>query len=678
MQNYISIKKNKQNSVLIFGDGAITYGLLVEQFNKYLPKFKLYIVCRHRRKIKFLINEANEKIFIKNIFLIDENDSLKVYEAITSCKYIFIVDNGKENDLITVNKFLSKNLFNKYRAVKEKTTLILVSNNYQIKSKFIYWFNKYFHQAHVDLATVAEIIISLPDRICCLSDNVIYIESACKWSIEKSHSLNLPFLFQVENIRLEMDIKAIFFNYPHAFCAWLGAIYGYTKMSEAISDNSIKDCIMRLYNQEIFAITKKKYQLKEPFLIEKINHFFQRLCICTFDEVFRVGRDPLRKMSIGSGLYELKRTAHRSKKDAYIPVIDFSIALAILYGYIFTPFFKGNDIHELISKEFSFDDSILFKAKLNIEAIAHIVRRKICIGRAFKIPLFRMINNRLDFYPLSAHTHIIEKLKRIGLKLELSTGRIFYEKKFTPLKLKANLIFVRHGETYGNRGLVYKNSEINFNAQSNTTNRIFQGNVDTSCNQLTMKGRYQSRATAAAIKVFCKRNHIIPDIIYYSPLGRAKATCEPFANLFTNTPSIPFLLAKEMDFGYFENRRICDLSSDNPFHSFYLQQNSLIKFSGIGNDGYFHEGESFCDLLLRIIGLIQFINKKHENENVVLFSHSMVWSALLILLGKGVTLDESHYLCFDANQLPNASKCHIGHAQAFFINSEGQTVSVKD
>ena len=93
-----------------------------------------------------------------------------------------------------------------------------------------------------------------------------------------------------------------------------------------------------------------------------------------------------------------------------------------------------------------------------------------------------------------------DQLSRIGIELDAESGHLYYTRDFVPLKLEFELVFVRHGETYGNCGqstaagridleLVRKGVKI-------SENRIYQGNVDSQINQLTQYVREQAQSVS--------------------------------------------------------------------------------------------------------------------------------------------------------------------------------------
>src|SRR5690242_10212174 len=110
---------------------------------------------------------------------------------------------------------------------------------------------------------------------------------------------------------------------------------------------------------------------------------------------------------------------------------------------------------------------------------------------------------KLTFWQEETQVAMIEikqELVKLGIKLDEKTGQIFYREDFIPMKIDFELLFVRHGETYGNCGQSTRTGEIDWNKVKfgikNKDQRIYQGNVDTEINQLTTYGKQQAQEVA--------------------------------------------------------------------------------------------------------------------------------------------------------------------------------------
>jgi broad specificity phosphatase PhoE len=228
-------------------------------------------------------------------------------------------------------------------------------------------------------------------------------------------------------------------------------------------------------------------------------------------------------------------------------------------------------------------------------------------------------------------------------------------------------VFIRHGETYGNCGQSTADGKIDIaQIKSNIKNsdlRIFQGDVDTEINQLTLLGKHQAELAAVKLEEELLNNNWIPQIIFHSPLNRAKDTGLPFINR-NNFKDIyfPHNGIKEMSFGSWDNQRVCDLRPTDPCHSFYRNQNALIRDERSC-------GESFCDLLHRTHHTLMELNEQHPNKKIIMFSHSMFGAACCILLGKGQIIEMGKHLAFDGKRA-NGEYYTMPHVTPFLLNGD--------
>lgn len=275
--------------------------------------------------------------------------------------------------------------------------------------------------------------------------------------------------------------------------------------------------------------------------------------------------------------------------------------------------------------------------------------------------------------------HIIKALQNLGLDVKRETGHLFYGNNFKPLTISPHIIFVRHGETYGNCGQCTTNGEIDQVAlQQNIKQlekRVFQGNVDAAINQLTEIGHKQAQQ---ACQLLCKEveKGFVPDFILHSPLTRAKETALPFINKFNyHDLFLEHPLITEMNFGAWENRRICDFANDHPCHQFYKNQHALIKEN---SDDLFPKtstAECFAEVILRAYHVLLELDTLYKSHNIIIFSHSMFGAACMILFGKGMQFENSSHLAFDGKD--NNGKSYIlPHAQPIFLNSPAPKVKI--
>lgn len=273
-----------------------------------------------------------------------------------------------------------------------------------------------------------------------------------------------------------------------------------------------------------------------------------------------------------------------------------------------------------------------------------------------------------------------KKLSVLGIKLDTHTGQIFYQTNFQAIQLHYELVFIRHGETYGNcgqstiRGKI--DNELVKQGLKNKDNRIYQGNIDTEINKLTDMGQQQAREVATTLKKEWLDKGWVPDVVLLSPLSRAIDTARPF--LEQNNLLEHYIVddsIREMSFGAWENRRVCDFPPNDPCHSFYNdKQDALVKQSGINCNGNHQEAESFADVLLRANQVLLDLNSKYSGKKIVMFSHSMFGAACCILSGHGQKNENGDYLAFDG-QRNNGKSYTMPHTSPFLLTGHNPTVT---
>jgi len=128
----------------------------------------------------------------------------------------------------------------------------------------------------------------------------VAVEDFYEWDIEKlkiKANNNIQGAEYVENLAPYLERKLFLLNGAHATTAYLGYLKGYKFIHEAIKDEVIKNIIVGFHAEAVKALS-----LKHKINIEALTAYSKKL-IGRFentylkDEVFRVGRDPVRKLS---------------------------------------------------------------------------------------------------------------------------------------------------------------------------------------------------------------------------------------------------------------------------------------------------------------------------------------------------------------------------------------------
>lgn len=196
---------------------------------------------------------------------------------------------------------------------------------------------------------------------------------------------------------------------------------------------------------------------------------------------------------------------------------------------------------------------------------------------------------------------------------------------------------VRHGETDANK------------------EGRFQGAVDEPQNQLNEEGIRQAQNAAEELFESLKDKILKGRVVVLtSQLGRAKATADYFlktveTRLGISITPIEESLLNEIAFSAWENKREEELSRD---------QIELVGRYRRGLDATVRAegGESFIDLLIRCKLLIDKLNQKYRNKDVVIFGSGTHIRAVKVALGDRSMLDDKGYIDWRSKDqaVPNA------------------------
>lgn len=269
---------------------------------------------------------------------------------------------------------------------------------------------------------------------------------------------------------------------------------------------------------------------------------------------------------------------------------------------------------------------------------------------------------------MNAHIEMKKRLLGLGIELDIPTGHLFYAPSFSAPSMHFDLVFIRHGETYGNCGQSTVDGQINLELVNkgikNKDQRIFQGDVDLAINQLTEEGKRQAQEAAEKLEVNFLQQGWMPNVILISPLKRAQDTAMPFVHSHQlQDRCVTHAGIKEISFGLWDNRRVCDLDIHDVSHLFYLQQHALVKAPHPNK-----RAENFCDLLLRAHHVLNELNIIYRHKKIIMFSHSIFGAACAILLGKGQTIENGCYLAFDGKRA-DGSYYTLPHASPIMLTS---------
>lgn len=140
------------------------------------------------------------------------------------------------------------------------------------------------------------------------------VESYSEWDVEraawKGELPDIPGLTFVDDLLAYLERKLFTLNSGHAICAYLGDLKGYTTIRESISDPAIGDIVYK-------AICESGEGLIREFSFDAVAHhaYIDRIFSryqnpYLEDEVNRVGREPIRKLTPADRLIKPLMTAY--------------------------------------------------------------------------------------------------------------------------------------------------------------------------------------------------------------------------------------------------------------------------------------------------------------------------------------------------------------------------------
>lgn len=267
---------------------------LVDDINKY-----------GRYKVITLSTTKSEEE-IQNVKAISLGDTENLQQAILKTDLITLSIGA--NNLKSTGKLLYKLLLERYKSKNEKPLDIIACENALFATNMLK--DSILEESGEDFKQYLQEYVGFPnsavDRIV---PNVsikkelpidVAVEDFYEWDIESGEvkiNNKIKGADYVENLEPYLERKLFLLNGAHATIAYLGFKKGYTFVHEAIKDEDIRKAAIGFHKEAIEALSKKhgldknalnEYSVK---LIKRFENTYLQ------DELFRVGRDPMRKLS---------------------------------------------------------------------------------------------------------------------------------------------------------------------------------------------------------------------------------------------------------------------------------------------------------------------------------------------------------------------------------------------
>ena len=327
-----------------FGAGNIGRGFIGYLLNK--SGYKLVFADVFDNVIDQINEDKTYTIHVKDV----ENEDIKVEDvsAVNSTRDE-IVDEITDSSIITtavgplnlvkIADKLAQGITKRYEEKSEKYLNIIACENAIKASESLKGY--VYEKLEGEVKSYADKFVGFPncsvDRIVPPSKNEnpldVTVENYYEWNVEEAgfrgeipqiEGMNL-----VENLEAYIERKLFTLNTGHASTAYLGSLKGYGTIDKSINDAEIEEQVRKIMQESGEAlIVKFGFNKEEHFAyIEKIIKRFKNPYLQ--DDVKRVGREPIRKLSVNERFVKPINTA----LEYNLPIENLLVGLAAALNF---------------------------------------------------------------------------------------------------------------------------------------------------------------------------------------------------------------------------------------------------------------------------------------------------------------------------------------------------------
>ena len=354
-----------------FGAGNIGRGLIGLILTK--AGFDVCFVTRSQTKIQLLnlrkqypvniANETNDRIIVRHVEAVSSDDTLSVVKKIVNAEIITTALGVTNLPIIAetialgIKARILKNNKSPLHIIACENTIGASS---KLKTHVLSYLPKVMHEKASKLISFPNTVV---DRIVPAQHHKdpleVTVEPYFEWVIESSQLLDKLATIQdvqfVDSLDAYIERKLFTVNTAHCCAAYYGYLKGYSTIQEVMKDPQLSLEVQKVMH-ETGEMLIEKYELDEQEhkrYIRKILHRFANPNL--EDKIVRVGRSPLRKLSINDRL--VKPTVQAFELGMDISNLTKAIAAALHFDYIKDPEavklneeIQKHDIHLVIAK----------------------------------------------------------------------------------------------------------------------------------------------------------------------------------------------------------------------------------------------------------------------------------------------------------------------------------------
>ncbi len=327
-----------------FGAGNIGRGFIGYLLNK--SGYKLVFADVFDNVIDQINGDKTYTIHVKDV----ENEDIKVEDvsAVNSTREE-IVDEITDASIITtavgplnlvkIADKLAQGITKRYEEKSEKYLNIIACENAIKASESLKGY--VYEKLEGEVKSYADKFVGFPncsvDRIVPPSKNEnpldVTVENYYEWNVEeagfKGEIPKIKGMNLVGNLEAYIERKLFTLNTGHASTAYLGSLKGYNTIDQSINDTEIEEQVRKIMQESGEALIAKFGFNKEDHFayIEKIIKRFKNPYLQ--DDVKRVGREPIRKLSVNERFVKPINTA----LEYNLPIDNLLVGLAAALNF---------------------------------------------------------------------------------------------------------------------------------------------------------------------------------------------------------------------------------------------------------------------------------------------------------------------------------------------------------
>lgn len=327
-----------------FGAGNIGRGFIGYLLNK--SGYKLVFADVFDNVIDQINEDKTYTIHVKDV----ENEDIKVEDvsAVNSTRDEIVVEItdapiittavGPLN-LVKIADKLAQGITKRYEEKSEKYLNIIACENAIKASESLKGY--VYEKLEGEVKSYADEFVGFPncsvDRIVPPSKNEnpldVTVENYYEWNVEeagfKGEIPEIEGMNLVGNLEAYIERKLFTLNTGHASTAYLGSLKGYNTIDQSINDTEIEEQVRKIMQESGEALIAKFGFNKEDHFayIEKIIKRFKNPYLQ--DDVKRVGREPIRKLSVNERFVKPINTA----LEYNLPIDNLLVGLAAALNF---------------------------------------------------------------------------------------------------------------------------------------------------------------------------------------------------------------------------------------------------------------------------------------------------------------------------------------------------------